>query len=160
MRSNYRKKVDKGDGDVCSPASIESKPSAWAEADEAAAAVRDLKDERTAAAGLFHETEFDDENVDDDENARENPLGENAIVGSALSVGVAFVENLAVGGGVLARGTQITRGRYGRSSSPPNVGRGGAVAVFGASASATFDECAGRPPPGWRLRPPWSRRTV
>lgn len=134
VRSNYRKKVEKGDVDVCSPASIESKPSAWAEADEAAAAVRDLKDERTAAAGLFHETEFDDENVDDDENVFENASA------SLVAVGVAFVENLAVGGGGDAGNTN-TDGRYGRSSSPPN-GRGGAVAVFGASASATFLECA------------------
>ena len=138
VRSNYRKKVDKGDGDVCSRASIESTPSAWAEADEAAAAVRDLKDERTAAAGLFHETEFDDENVDDDENVFENVF-ENASA-SLVAVGVAFVENLAVGGGGDAGNTN-TDGRYGRSSSPPN-GRGGAVAVFGASASATFLECA------------------
>ena len=134
VRSNYRKKVEKGDVDVCSPASIESKPSAWAEADEATAAVRDLKDERTAAAGLFHETEFDDENVDDDENVFENASA------SLVAVGVAFVENLAVGGGGDAGNTN-TDGRYGRSSSPPN-GRGGAVAVFGASASATFLECA------------------
>jgi hypothetical protein len=138
VRSNYRKKVEKGDGDVCSRASIESTPSAWAEADEAAAAVRDLKDERTAAAGLFHETEFDDENVDDDENVFENVF-ENASA-SLVAVGVAFVENLAVGGGGDAGNTN-TDGRYGRSSSPPN-GRGGAVAVFGASASATFLECA------------------
>ena len=145
VRSNYRKKVEKGDVDVCSPASIESKPSAWAEADEAAAAVRDLKDERTAAAGLFHETEFDDENVDDDENVFENASA------SLVAVGVAFVENLAVGGGGDAGNTN-TDGRYGRSSSPPN-GRGGAVAVFGASASATFLKCAFEGNEAWGARP-------
>ena len=135
VRSNYsRKKVEEGDGDVCSRASIESTPSAWAEADEAAAAVRDLKDERTAAAGLFHETEFDDENVDDDENVFENVF-ENASA-SLVAVGVAFVENLAVGGGGDAGNTNAFV-----TTSPPN-GRGGAVAVFGASASATFLECA------------------
>lgn len=128
VRSNYsRKKVEKGDGDVCSRVSIEPTPSAWADADEAAAAVRDLWDERTAAARLFHEKALkDDENVFENENAS----------ASLVAVGVAFVENLAVGGGGDAGNTNTFV-----TTSPPN-GRGGAVAVFGASASATFLECA------------------
>jgi hypothetical protein len=129
VRSNYsRKKVEKGDGDVCSRVSIEPTPSAWADADEAAAAVRDLWDERTAAARLFHEKAFENENVFENEN-------ENASA-SLVAVGVAFVENLAVGGGGDAGNTNAFV-----TTSPPN-GRGGAVAVFGASASATFLECA------------------
>jgi hypothetical protein len=69
---------------------------------------------------------FSNENVFENENAS----------ASLVAVGVAFVENLAVGGGGDAGNTNAFV-----TTSPPN-GRGGAVAVFGASASATFLECA------------------
>ena len=111
-----------------SRASPEPASSAWVDADEATAVVRDLEDEHRATPERERDGDDDD-------------AGPSA---SLVAVGVAFAENLVVGGGgdaaVSARPAEGPT--KGPASPSPWNGRGGAVAVFGSRARATFVECA------------------
>ena len=121
-----------------SPGSIEPTPNAWADADEANAVVRDLEDERRATTKVTREDET------------------RVASASLVAVGVAFAENLVLGGGGDAAAREASAGpdpddrsteglhatRHPGMVPKPWNGRGGAVAVFGSGASATFVDCA------------------
>ena len=114
---------------LCSGA-VARPPNAWADADEATRVVRDLEDERTSS--LESKT--------------------TEVTASLVAVGVAFVENLVVGGGGSPASSSSSSTPSKSSSILPSApwnGRGGAVALFGRGASATFVECAFQANEAW-----------
>jgi predicted outer membrane repeat protein len=103
----------------------------WTDADEANRVVRDLEDE-------INVQEFSAATTKTSVKRKKPHKKASA---SLVAVGVTFAENLVTGGSVRTGGSELGVREYASHGAPWN-GRGGAVAVFGNAASATFVSCA------------------
>ena len=96
----------------------------WADADEASKVIRDLRDEKATATAQSAQSQSRD-------TKKKQPSA------SLTAVGVTFSENLVTGGG----GTVYNTNTNELQRTEPWNGRGGAVAILDADASATFVTC-------------------